>query len=176
MNSEIPHLTTLAEASILDFLAYGLIAMISFILYHQKTRELIISTVIMGIVMLVFIMTYGSFAPNTFKYPPESQYILWGLFVVCISFLLIRKFSIKRLPRFITFISANSMWVYFWHLIPVNFIKHYPQFVSSAIIESWWIKWILIVLFASFATYVQNILSKKSKDILEKVDLKLITK
>lgn len=167
MKSSIPYFSTLAEASFLDFWSYGLIAVIAWMLYHLTIKDLFISLVSIVSMLSVVIYIDGSFIPNDFKYPPALQYILWGLTVVCFSFLMTRIFTIKRLPAFIVFLSKNSMWIYFWHLIPVNFIKYYSYLCSKFIVNTWYLKYILIVVFAVTMVYVQNMLIYKTRKIID---------
>ena len=163
MGSKIPYVPTLAEASFISFFAYGIIAVVSYLLYHQTTKILLCSITIISIILLVTIYVDGGFMPNVFKYPPALQYILWGLLVVSLSFFLIRIYPIKTMPSFLTFVSENSLWVYFWHLIPVNFIEHYRELCPQFIVDSWWLKYLLIVIFATFMTYSQNYVIKLVK-------------
>lgn len=165
MKSEIPHLATLAEASILDFWAYGLIAIIAYWMYHlsRKSACLISILLLLGVIISIYIV---GFVPNTYKYPPDLQYILWGLFVVSVGFVLIKEYPIKKLPRFFIFVSANSMWIYFWHLIPVNFINLYPQYIPDLIAQNWLIKWLIIMVFSLCMTLAQKYIKIKIKETL----------
>lgn len=128
---------TLAESSILNFMSYGIIAIISYKLYKMSTRYLILTLSVIAVVLLILCIVQHGFVPNTYKYPPKLQYMLWGLLVVGLSFGVFRYVKVSRLPAIITFISANSLWVYFWHIVMLNLLEVYPQCFDVIVSDSW---------------------------------------
>ena len=124
MTKGSPMIQSAAEATILDFMAYGIIAICSFLLYHFTDKKLLTS---IGVLLagVIGLSLYGhAFDPNGVKYPPGLLYICWGLFVVALSYYILRKAKITKLPGIIKFISANSLWIYFWHALFLTLEKY----------------------------------------------------
>ena len=148
---------TVAEATVLDFMAYGIIAVCSFILYHLSDRKLLIGIITMAIGVVVLSINNHAFAPNEVKYPPGLLYILWGLYVVALSYFILRKVKIRKLPKVIEFISANSLWIYFWHALFLKLEESYCW------IDNWALNWTLTVVFSLGMCYLQNLVLSKIK-------------
>jgi len=115
---------------------------------------------LMSIVLSVVCYIEGAFIPNTYKYPPRLQYILWGLIVISGSFCILRYIKVTKLPEIVTFISSNSLWMYFWHVIVLNLFTTYPNWFDSRLLDSWCVKWLFVVTFACIMCATQNKLLK----------------
>lgn len=144
-----------AEATILDFMAYGIIAVCSYLLYHFSDKRLLVSMFVLAVGVITCSLYHGDFYPNFYKYPPGLLYVFWGLFVVSTSFFLLRKIHIKKLPKIIQFISANSLWIYFWHVMLLTFEKYYFG------ISNWALNWLVVVAFSLAMCYLQNVLIER---------------
>lgn len=139
-----------SEATILDFMAYGIIALCSYLLYHFTDKKLLLSIGILVVSVAVLSLNNHDFNPNSYKYPPGLLYTSWGLLVTACSFFAIRKISIKKLPGIVQFISSNSLWIYFWHALFLTLEKEYLY------IENWAVNWIVTVAFSLSMCYIQN--------------------
>lgn len=139
-----------SEATILDFMAYGIIALCSYLLYHFTDKKLLLSIGILVVSVAVLSLKNHDFNPNSYKYPPGLLYTSWGLLVTSLSFYVLRKLDVKKLPRIILFISANSLWIYFWHALFLTLEKEFWC------IENWAVNWLVTVAFSLIMCYVQN--------------------
>ena len=149
-----PMIQLAAEATILDFMAYGIIAVCSFLLYHFSDKKLLVS--IGGLAAGVIGISFYNrgFDPNGFKYPPELLYIFWGLFLVALSYYILRKVRIVKLPGIVKFISANSLWIYFWHAMLLVLERNYFS------INNWALNWCIVVLYSLGMCHIQNAILK----------------
>lgn len=150
MSKGTPMIQTAAEATILDFMAYGIIAVCSFLLYHFTDKKLLTSIGALAAGVISLSLYNHAFDPNGVKYPPGLLYICWGLFVVALSYFILRKVKITKLPGIIKFISANSLWIYFWHAMLLVFERNYYS------INNWAVNWFVVVLFSLGMCYLQN--------------------
>ena len=164
-NISIPFLKIFIESTILYFISYGLIAVVAYKMYHLQRTYLFFINCGLLILLVISIMIEGEFCPNVYKYPPRSQYIFWGLFIYGISILFLKYKKISKLSVYLKFISSNSLWVYFWHLIILQTIKYYPDLFPKYIVNIWWIQFVVIVLFACVMTSLQERIIKYVKTL-----------
>lgn len=95
---------------------------------------------------------------KSFKYPPHSWYVIYGLAVSILLFnyrYLISK-ALSPINKFLSFISINSMWVYLWHIPFVYAINH------VLIGENFWsLRWIIVLMGGCITTVIQNIVAQR---------------
>lgn len=81
--------------------------------------------------MLYYFNAHGAYIPfNKYKYPPVGYFLLWGAVMsMCCWFFRDRISSVisnsQRLYRLVLFLSANSIWIYLWHIPFVKRIDLY---------------------------------------------------
>lgn len=89
------------------------------------------------------------------KYPPRLYYLAYAFTCICALWLLrnqIRRFSQKcQIGALFSFIGSHTMWIYFWHIIVLYFLRD----VHSALP-----KYIIVVFISVTTTYAQHILVK----------------
>lgn len=153
----IPMMQSALEATILNFIAYGMIGLCGYILYHLSDKKLLIGIVVLAIGVIGLSVYNHAFDPNRFKYPPGLLYIFWGLFVVALSYFILRKVKIVQLPSIIKFISENSLWIYFWHAMFLTIEKNFFT------IKNWVLNYIVVVMFSLGMCYLINFLQKTIK-------------
>lgn len=149
---------TLAESSILNFMSYGIMAVMSYKMYKMAISNLILTISVIAVTLFILCIVQHGFVPNDYKYPPKLQYMLWGLLIVGFSFGILRYVKINQLPVVFKFISANSLWVYFWHIVMLNLLKTYPYCFDVIVSGSWALKWCVVVIFSCVMTWIQNAL------------------
>ncbi|MCM1356748.1 MAG: acyltransferase family protein [Staphylococcus sp.] len=59
------------------------------------------------------------FQPKLYKYPPQSLYLLYGLFGSALMWSLKPVLAAVTKGKVFRYLSENSMWIYLWHIIPV---------------------------------------------------------
>lgn len=122
----------------------------------QNIAIIVISAVLFGISFYI----NGSFDPQTTKYPPQGQYILYGL--MCSSILWSLKNSISHFVenvRAFKYLSEHSMWLYLWHIIPIYLI--YP---ISQIQNMWFGRFCIVLVVTLILNYIYSNLIKHLPD------------
>lgn len=139
-------------------IGYSAIALPAFKIRDLTNRqELATLGLLLGFIILFLCLNKGAL-PQQYKYPPQSLYILYGLFCS------IGLWSFKPLIGKLSFISSgavrylssNSMWVYLWHIIPVNIVFHF-----SNVFDLWIVRYIFVLSVAIILTATYNFITSK---------------
>lgn len=152
----------LFENIILHSIGWGLIAAVGIRIKELSKKELIIYAAIYLIIFIFLMFKLDFESTQNYKYPPTMYYISYGIFV---SFLLFLVLDIKCIynmfdNKFVKYISINSLWIYFWHIIPIFIIDIYGDiipFVNNNFIT----RLIFIFTFALLFTELQRIVINK---------------
>ncbi|RDC64335.1 hypothetical protein AHMF7616_02948 [Adhaeribacter pallidiroseus] len=124
---------TLYAEVIIYGVSYSFIVALGIRLTKLSQRE--VTGACLGFLGLFLFLSYqNDFSTvQAFKYPPQLYYLSYGLFV---SFLLYRLLDYTFFKKFgnsqlIIFLSRNSAWVYFWHIIFVYYIRLFGASLPS---------------------------------------------
>jgi len=99
---------------------YSALAVLGLRLAKLTRKQTAIVAIISGTAILVFIGLNGwTFNPQAYKYPPQSLYLLYGVFASTVLFILKPVLAKVTDNRIFSYLSRESMWVYLWHIIPV---------------------------------------------------------
>lgn len=107
-----------------------------------------------GVFILLFILYTGNNNSlpllSTYKFPPQSLFILYGIIVSQILWLTIRYISFPdgKLKSFMLFIGQNTIWIY---LIHIPFVFCFDKHV-----EQWWLRFLFIYTFAIIVCMLKN--------------------
>lgn len=82
---------------------------------------------IFGWLTLSYFVDTGAFVPTQeYKYPPTAYYLSFAVALIVAIDLLIRCMDLTKLPSNMnsaaSFLSANSIWIYLWHIPFVEFL------------------------------------------------------
>lgn len=155
----------LCNATFLSFIAYNVMAAFLYIMYKSKVRLSLLVCALISIILVAVCFAEGYFDPNSDKYAPQIQYILYGLLVTSLLLVLTKKTNIHSIPKTVYFFSANSLWIYLWHILILKLMFYYPTFFPETILNNWCLKWIFVVFFASGITWIQNLIMCKCQII-----------
>lgn len=91
-----------------------------------------------------------------YKYPPQSYYLIYGLFASCLLWSL--KDIITKMPctKVFVFIGQNTIWIYLYHIPSLLIVGH----VSN----NWIVKFLLVLLVSVSCTFFQYKISQKYKN------------
>ncbi|EOW0735272.1 TPA: acyltransferase [Klebsiella pneumoniae] len=117
---------------------------------------------------LLFLMTIGAYLAHNYitlhevkgfqeyKYPPTMYYISFSfVMIIIVNYIFDFFLKDKKLPRLILNISANTIWIYLWHIPVVEFFhRNYPDVNFS-------LKYVLAVVLSISITLVQVSLVRK---------------
>ena len=117
----------------------------------KKSEHLFLSLISLTsiIFVIIYVTRYGTLIAitPTFKYPPHSYFLIYGLLASAILWKSIIFLSNLTKIKLFTFIGENTIWIYIWHIIFVSFANIY--------IKNWIIKYILVLSLAVLIYHVQ---------------------
>lgn len=105
-------------------LGYSSIAIIGLKIRTFKLTEILI-LILLSISVLITIVGFNNwlFDPQSFKYPPRSIYLVYGI-LISIALWILKPIAAPYTRNYvIKYLSENSMWIYLWHIIPVFLIE-----------------------------------------------------
>jgi peptidoglycan/LPS O-acetylase OafA/YrhL len=124
----------------------------------QLSKKEMMSYCLVFMTIFVSLLFYHNFASTQdFKYPPTLYYVSYGIFVSLLMYLLLDISKIKNFftNKFVMYVSQSSLWLYFWHIIPIYLLKLFGsnlQIVSGNFIT----RFLFIIIVALILTYVQD--------------------
>ena len=125
-NSEIGEgKKTYLENGLLPLVPYTLIYALGLRLKALKIRQCLLLSISFGLIFSAIAL--GLYLENdefiqtqTQKYPPTIYYVSYALFI-SLSMYCILKITpfntLDRLPRYVSWISEKSLWIYLWHIL-----------------------------------------------------------
>lgn len=89
----------------------------------------------------------------TYKYPPQSYYLIYGLFVCC-GLWCTRKYFYHFLEnKLFLFIGQNTIWIYLYHI---------PLLMVTSFLPFGWIgKYVAVFSVAVVMTYIQSLVADR---------------
>jgi len=148
-------------------MAYSLVAAIGLRLIDLRQIDIFKLAILSAIALLALAIYYNFAYTQPFKYPPRLYYISYGLFVSFLLYWMIGFPKIKKVfeNKFIMFLSENSIWLYFWHIIYVYVIilfgNNYKLLANHSIV-----RFCFIFLLAFLSTYLHSLIKKKVNEHL----------
>lgn len=121
----------LVEDWVLYVLAYPAAFLVGLRFRNASVKERLVVLVFLIAAMIVkgadVAGEYGSWATfQSFKYPPQSYFMLWGITISCFLWLTARWWSRILDNRLFIFIGRNTIWIYLWHIPFVNIVVGGP--------------------------------------------------
>lgn len=132
---------------------YGLVFSIGMCIKKWGVKNILQITMYMLAVFVILLFVNRFDSTQGAKYPPRAYYLLYGMIVSLILYTVVEQdFMMKiKTNKVIQWISENSLWIYFWHIIPLKLIDmelfNYNNFI---------IRYCLVILIAILITLVQN--------------------
>ncbi|MES5942831.1 MULTISPECIES: acyltransferase family protein [unclassified Bacillus cereus group] len=113
------------EEYFIQGIGYGLIAAIGIRLKKLTKKELVCACLFFLVVFASLMAWHHFDSTQAFKYPPTMYYFSYGLFASIFLYLILDFKFVNKIfdNRFVYFISKTSLWLYFWHIIPIYLIK-----------------------------------------------------
>lgn len=108
------------DETLLYVIGYSAIAVVGFRVKEFTRKQLFLFTIVCLIAVVIFVASNDwLFNTQAYKYPPQSLYIIYGMFA-CLALMCLKP-VLKRYVdfKFFNYLSENSMWIYLWHIIPV---------------------------------------------------------
>lgn len=116
------------DETVLYALGYSAIAILGLKIRDFSRRE-VIAVVFVSLTFIIGFVWYDGmhFRPQFYKYPPQSLYLLYGIFGSAVMWGLKTLLAPVMTWSFFTYLSENSMWIYLWHIIPVYAIARWAE-------------------------------------------------
>lgn len=119
------------------------------------------NTIICVLALAFGIITINNgFHPAAYKYPPDFQYLVYGLFI---SSLLLRL-NITISSNFITQVSKNSFVIYLFHIIFLMSYNFMVKFLNIGILNNYMIKFLVVISLSIFFTHIYSVNIKGDKE------------
>lgn len=145
------------EQIVLYASGYSAIAIFGLRIMNLKRLHLYVSMLVVGGAVIVFlVLNDWLFDPQSFKYPPQSLYILYGIFMGGLLWVL--KPLLENIVGFKIFgyLSKNSMWIYLWHIIPLYAFGKYME-----VLNIWFVRYVIVLATALLLTWIYNVIISK---------------
>ena len=84
---------------------------------------------------------------NNFKYPPNSYYILYGVLMSTLCYIILVKFETYRYLLLFEFIGCNTIWIYLYHIPLIQ--------ITGKLSLGWPIRYLMVFVIAFLLTYLQ---------------------
>lgn len=106
---------------------------------------------------------------DMYKYPPRLYYISYGL-VISLLLVLFFNVNIKEITiseiicqkfKCIQWLSKNSLWIYYWHMLYLSLFKFLLERVS--ILNKWFILYTIVLMFSIITTMIVNFIKTMLK-------------
>lgn len=151
------------EYIILPGLGYSIVAAIGIRLKMLNFKSLIIYTLSFFIIFILFLFLNEYQSTQLDKYPPGVYYLSYGVLSSLFIYIILHfKPFFKVFDwKIVYFISNNSLWLYFWHIIPVQVIFIFG--LDKTIADNFFIRFFFIFSVAIAITYIHFRLKKKLK-------------
>ena len=109
-----------ADETVLYAVGYSTVAVLGLKIREFTQCGLYVFIAVTAGCILLFMSQHGwSFDPQDYKYPPQSLYLLYGLFGSATLWSLRPVLGRYTGGQVFRYFSENSMWIYLWHIIPV---------------------------------------------------------
>ena len=148
----------LFEDIVLYMFGYGLVAAFGLVICTFAKREYFVGIVIAFVVFLISAFTRKSYTQIA-KYPPHIYYFSYAFIVIFFLFFFreakIMKWISEKL--IVQWISQNSLWIYFMHIIPV---KLYECGTIHLRWDNFITRYILVLTIAFVLVCIKNAISQ----------------
>ena len=100
-------------------IGYGVLYILPQLLNNENRWKL---TLPCAFLFLAVWVIEGFTAPDDYKYPPQALYILYGSSVSLLLYNILRKRLLgeRMINKAVVWISSNSLWIYFWHMVALT--------------------------------------------------------
>lgn len=155
------------ENVIIYGIIYSLIALYGIRISLINNKKIYFHWVVFLIIFISSMYYYKFDSIQLYKYPPTIYYVSYGIFISLTLYLLfdIKIFENLLRNKFIEFVSFNSIWIYFWHIIFCYvIILFYKENIKP--FDVFYARFIFITCGAILITFLQvQILNKFKKNI-----------
>lgn len=150
------------DSTLYYIIPYGLIA---FLGYNYSEMSDKVKKIILTSAWIIFAYIFIYYAVKTGgirnleinKYPPRIYYISYGLGCSFLLLFICEKTKVGNVKSaLVDFVSKNSLWLYLWHIITLDFII--PLFSVKL---SWYISLLIVFICSLICVYLQNYIMKK---------------
>ncbi|MBB3108539.1 peptidoglycan/LPS O-acetylase OafA/YrhL [Paenibacillus phyllosphaerae] len=153
-------------------IGYGLIAAFGIRLKLFSKKEIKVLTAIFFVLFVTLYFVHNHAPTQQFKYPPMLYYMAYGLLVSLLLYQILQVKWIYRIlnNKFVLFVSKTSLWLYFWHIIPIYFVKLFGNLIP--IIDMNFItRFTFYFVAALLLTYIQELVNNKRMAIRKNKNL-----
>ncbi|MES1038120.1 acyltransferase family protein [Peribacillus simplex] len=156
----------------MQIVPYILIAAIGYKIYiNKEMTKLMLLVSIIGLfgITITNIILNQSILPDSYKYPPQLQYLFYGLFISLLLFLIVDKFkSVEKFfaSKFINFVSINSYDIYLYHILTIFIYNALKKLLGFNISNEYIVKYVFVLSIAIVLVIIKNYLKRYFNEIV----------
>lgn len=135
-------------------IGYSIPMLIALKVPAMKTKEVLITLtffVILCVCQFFFISSnfenFNWLSFNNFKYPPQAYFLLYGIVMSLICYLLLNRCNLHKYLSIFTFIGCNTIWIYLYHIPLVQ--------LTGKLGMPWHIRYLTVYLIAFLLCWLQ---------------------
>lgn len=104
---------------------YGFVCGIGLAIKQMNKFQIYILMGLCCVAFIILVFFYSFSNTNIAKYPPTLYYLSYAVFMVLGLYQITQNRLFDRIKNSIAvrWISENSLWLYFWHIIPIKLLE-----------------------------------------------------
>ena len=172
--SALPHFQSMISENHLNFfnnvvftiIPYSILFLYGLRLDEVSTRRVlqisVLSMTVFAFLAIYYYLEVGKFVKTqSYKYPPQLYYLSYSILCLNMTYLLCKTILVKLIPpKSVVWLSANSLWIYLWHIMAVYLLK-YTVGSTQGRLGLFLVKCAFILFFSVSITMVQKFLVRK---------------
>ncbi|HIE6169524.1 TPA: acyltransferase family protein [Proteus mirabilis] len=141
---------------IIPAISYGLMFITGYCCVRSTNKKMLFFILVISAFLFSLTCYYNGFHPQSWKYPPLSQYIFYAITISIILYKTVDFIynKINSNSAILTFIASNTMWIYLWH-IPI--VEHV---IKTRMFNDYLIRWAFVSIVTISVVAVQYLMVK----------------
>ncbi|NBM50725.1 hypothetical protein [Proteus sp. G2666] len=141
---------------IIPAISYGLMFITGYCCVRSTSKKMLFFILVISSFLFSLTCYYNGFHPQSWKYPPLSQYIFYAITISIILYKTVDFIytKINFNSAILTFIASNTMWIYLWH-IPI--VEHV---IKTRMFNDYLIRWVFVSVVTISVVTVQYLMVK----------------
>ena len=164
-----PSLSGFINRGVFVVVAYALLYLYGMKISELSNRQLVgVSAVSMALFMVIALYLghgHGGFVhTQMYKYPPQLYYLAYAMCALNLIYLVCRNYLGKFHYGWVEWLSANSLWIYLWHIFAFYLWKFFLPPVAGylPLVAT---KMAFLLGFSAAATFAQQHLAERMKQL-----------
>lgn len=130
---------------------YSVLFLLGLRVIRMNTRNtiLILAGFVPMLVICAFVSGGGNFwQVSSFKYPPQLYYVMYGVVMSILMYLIFEGKVLERGNSQLLFIARNTIWIYLWH---IPFVQ-----ITGLFLHEWYLRYVIVYFGAVMMCFLQT--------------------